>query len=712
MSEKHDISDVKFGRDPLTGIYNFQMFTEKVSNMLHENADKKYVLIIWDIERFKVINDLFGMETANKVLIEVGESLTKQTEANGICGRIGGDIFAISFESRYLDFEELVKKMNANFKALHVDYKVVSQAGIYFIDDINIPVYQMCDRAKLALNTIKGIFDKRYAVYDDDMRIDLLEEQEIIMDLERGLSEHQFYVEIQPIYELNFDTIVSGEALVRWNHPVKGVLSPGKFIPIFERNGMVTRLDAYVWEETCRLLQNMKQQNMKIVPVSVNVSRLNLFRENLCDEIMELIHKYGLDTSMLRLEITESAYVESPEQLNQAIDRLQKNGFKILMDDFGSGYSSLNMLKDLSFDILKVDMRFIDDLDTSQRAANVVTSVVRMAKWLGMVVVAEGVEKRSQAAFLKSIGCDRVQGYYFSKPLSEMHFAQLVDKEEPYTDSGVMEELDIDNLLDSTNLDKRTFLKELVGAMVLCEVNGSEIRMIRVNDSFYQLFETTHQQLYEKNRINDQYLGEEPEKVLECCHRAFQSKVIEQMKICMVAEDKNDMWLHLKIKYIGINQGKKAFYINFSDITQYHKMEKELKKKSYSELLYQIYQEILELDYTNQRLTTVYRNGVNVRVSMENMQLYKGLRYFAEVHVCDIDRERFLHAFSENKVAEFYKSNEIQRIFRVHVKSIDGDIAEIEITVFKIENESGSQILLVCSRRLENETAAGRNTTE
>lgn len=699
MAEENKSKFVEYGLDSLTGINTFDAFTEKMWDMLHKHQDKSYVLIVWDIEHFKMVNDLLGMETADKILMEFGKKLDTQIQGYGICGRLGGDIFACSFERKYLDLDEFERKMEADFETLQIDYKVISQAGIYYIDDIDVPVYQMCDRAKLALKTVKGKHDKRFAIYDNSMRKEIIEEQEIIMDMERGLEERQFFVEIQPIYELNNDRIVSAEALVRWKHPQKGIISPGKFIPVFERNGMITKLDIYVWEEVCKLLQRMKLQGNKTVPVSVNVSRLNLFRESLCDEIIDLLHKYELDTSMLRLEITESAYVDSPKQLNDAIKKLQKSGFKILMDDFGTGYSSLNMLKDLSFDILKVDMRFIDDLDSSPRAMNVVTTIVRMAKWLGMTVVAEGVEKRSQAVFLKSIGCDRVQGFFFSRPLSEERFKSLIE-ENPHHDNPIekLDNLDLDGILNSTDLEMRSFLKEMVGALALYEVEEEHLKLIKVNDSYYQLFDTTPQKIFEEKQENTIH-SEDRKRILECCSRAYKNHSIEHTRICRQAEGSAAMWLHLRVKYVGDNRGKQTFYISFSDITQYHEMEKELKRKHYSEILCNVYQEILEMNYTSQKITTIFRDGKRVKSSMDENNLQTIIQFFAETRVCESDRVRFLEIFSEVKMEEFYQSKENSIVFEIQVKDLEKNIKPTEVTIFKVEKETGQRVFLICNRR-------------
>lgn len=414
-------------RDLLTGIYNRETFCKRTVTLLQENKDQEYTLMQWDIERFKVINDLFGTEIGDKVLIGIAKALSLLIKGIGTYARMKGDNFVCCVPKEKMDAMQILDKFEETFKELNLNYNIAIYVGIYPIRDITVPIDQMCDRANLALHTIKGNYVKRYAVYDNKLRESMLEEQHIVSEMQVALEQDQFCIYLQPIYNIKEGIPVSAEALVRWKHPVKGMIMPGIFIPLFERNGFITQLDSYVWEETCKYLRKRKLEGRKQIPISVNVSRMNLYNPNFSAKILDLVNKYGLDSSMLKLEVTESAYIDNPRQLLETMGELQKNGFKILTDDFGSGYSSLNMLKDVPADVLKIDMKFIDDLEHSSRAGNIITSVVRMAKWLDMSVVAEGVETKLQFEFLRSIDCDDVQGYYFSKPLPISEFEELVD---------------------------------------------------------------------------------------------------------------------------------------------------------------------------------------------------------------------------------------------------------------------------------------------
>ena len=415
--------------DPLTGVYNREAFYEKTVELLQQNRGVRYNILYFDINCFKIINDLFHIETGNLILKTAGTYFKTITEGIGIAAHMEADHFTICIPEDMLDIDMLLEGIDNAIFSLGIKNNILFYAGIYVVDDVFVPVNQMCDRAHMALNTIKGHYKRRYAYYDEKMRETLLEEQMLLREMELALSSGQFCLHYQPVYSIEKGRAVSAEALVRWRHPTMGVIPPVRFVPLFERNGFVVRLDRFAWEEACRMLSSRIRAGLPVVPVSVNVSRLNFYDGDFCDTVVELLQKYELDPSLLRLEITESAYTDNPMQLLSVLKRLQELGLKILMDDFGSGYSSLNMLKNVTVDILKIDMVFVRDLEGSERAPAILRRVVEMAHDLKMSVVVEGVETKAQIDFLASIDCDKIQGYYFAKPMAREDFTALIEKE-------------------------------------------------------------------------------------------------------------------------------------------------------------------------------------------------------------------------------------------------------------------------------------------
>lgn len=413
-------------KDSLTQIYNRETFYRKAAELMQGNADTAYNIVYLDISCFKVINDLFRIEMGNLILKTAAYYFKVIMGEKGLCARIEADHFALCLPASQLNIEKLIAGLDSTVQSLGISHNILFYAGVYPVDNAFLPVDQMCDRAHMALNRVKGNYITRYAYYDKSMRELMLEEQMIVRDMEFALQEGQFCIYMQPVYNLRTNQIVSAEALVRWNHPVKGMIPPGKFIPVFERNGFVVRLDRFIWEEACRFLKASLERGGAFVPVSVNVSRLNFYNLDLIEFLLHLIKKYELEPWMLKLEVTESAYTDNPHQLMMVVRELRMNGFSVLMDDFGSGYSSLNMLKDLPVDVLKIDMGFVREIERSTRASAIIRAIVSMARNLEMGIVVEGVETKPQVDFLGSIGCEDIQGYYFSRPLPEEEFNGLL----------------------------------------------------------------------------------------------------------------------------------------------------------------------------------------------------------------------------------------------------------------------------------------------
>lgn len=568
--EREHRVDVRKGSreiDALTGLYNAHAFYRHTRQMLDEDPNTKYLMIYWNIDCFKVVNDLYGRTIGDEILQKLAAMLKDRMGTLGTYGRIGADNFACCLPAQYFTNEDILKRHGSyHFKSLGVDYKLTLHTGLFYIEekDRKLPISQICDWAKMAAETIKGKYGCMYAIYDNSMRERMLEEQAIIADMERALENREFFIQVQPIFDAFSKRIVSGEVLVRWRHPEKGIIPPYKFISVFESNGMITQLDHYVWEEACKVICQMKEQG-KCVPVSVNVSRVNLFNPNLGTEILELLEKYKLTTQDIKLEITESAYTENPEQMMEAVKALKDKHFDILMDDFGSGYSSLNMLKDLPVDILKVDMRFMDELETSEKAINVVTSIVHMAKWINMIVVAEGVETEAQSEFLENIGCDRIQGYLYSRPVdTEVFLGKLLEM--PVVNRELECERkfeDVNRAMEQLPIELRLFIENVVGVMgVFTEING-KYEVLKVNDAYYKMFEDTPYNLYHHRKDFFMSLSEEElDKVHEMCQRAEKEQQKLFNRIIRFGEEGYGVPIRISVKYIGKIRGNKSYHFS------------------------------------------------------------------------------------------------------------------------------------------------------
>lgn len=435
--------------DRLTGLYSKQYFYQQAGEVLLRNPDQQYDIICSDIENFKLINDVFGVKAGDRLLRGIGNAYAERLKGIGICGRLNSDQFACLLKHRDDYTDDMFIEASILTNGLLDIHNIVMKWGIYNVEDRSVSIEQICDRALLAARSIKGQYGKYFAIYDDTLRNQLLREQAITDSMESALSQNQFLVYLQPKYRIKDEVLVGAEALVRWNHPVWGFLSPAEFIPLFEKNGFITRLDRFVWEKACAVLHDWDERGYYPMSVSVNVSRADIYNEDLADTLVKIIEKYDLDPSRLHLEITESAYTENPKQIIDTVTTLRELGFVIEMDDFGSGYSSLNMLNDMPIDILKLDMKFIRSEMAKPKSQGILQFIINLARWMNLSVVAEGVETKAQLLRLTEIGCDYVQGYYFAKPMPCQEFEGLLDEyrgagiEEPSTDTEIRNELPV-----------------------------------------------------------------------------------------------------------------------------------------------------------------------------------------------------------------------------------------------------------------------------
>ena len=408
--------------DGLTGLYTIQKFSQCVKRNLENNQDTKFTFIRLDIERFKMINNFYGIEAGDRLLIYI----SGLTEIDAIMGN--DDVFGICFpkdEEKLNGFILYIKRELKKYKAA---YYLETAMGIYDILDNNLDVRNIIARATLAAKQCKGQYMIHEARYTEELRAKIIREQNIINEMEHALETGEFVVYFQPKYELDHCRPSGAEALVRWKKADGTIVSPGDFIPVFESNGFIIRLDYYVWDQVCRYIKNNLAHRGDSEVISVNVSRVNLYNPDFLESLVNLVEKYKIPPKYLHLELTESAFSDDARMIQNAVDYLHKAGFTILMDDFGSGYSSLNVLKDIDIDVLKIDMRFLSKGSSEERGEKILEAVIKMAKSLDMLVIAEGVEEEKQVKMLKRLGCDYIQGYYFAKPMPKKDYVKLLQK--------------------------------------------------------------------------------------------------------------------------------------------------------------------------------------------------------------------------------------------------------------------------------------------
>ena len=412
-------------RDPLTGLYNREFFYRYARQADAFNRDAAMDAIVVDVNHFHMINERYGRAYGDEVLRHVAERLRDAVAAEGgIACRHDGDTFLIYCPHR-TDYVALIERA-----AEGLGGRVRMRMGVCTETDKSLDPERRFDRAKMAADTVRNSFTRVVAIYDNALRESELYAEQLLEDFPRALAEKQFKIFYQPKYDIRQEKpVLSGmEALVRWEHPALGMVSPGVFIPLFEGNGLVRQLDSYVWEAAAAQVRDWKDRLGVCVPVSVNVSRVDMFDSDLVETMQALIRRYGLQPEEFLLEITESAYTQDSEQIILTVNRLREAGFLIEMDDFGTGYSSLNMISTLPVDALKLDMQFVRNAFKERRNTRMLELVIDIAKTLGVPTVAEGVESAEQMVMLKAMGCDIAQGYYFSKPVPADRFEAILQE--------------------------------------------------------------------------------------------------------------------------------------------------------------------------------------------------------------------------------------------------------------------------------------------
>ena len=417
-------------KDYLTGLYAREFFFEYASRLEVSGQGSQMDAVVIDLDRFHVINSLYGRSFGNSVLKAVATTLLPFIEqSNGIASRFENDIFYVLCEHND-SYDQMAEKICSDLKSLSSSIRFSVRIGVLPDVNRNTSLMQQFETARNACNSLKSDRKRSVAFYSEEMHKRELLEERLLDEMQTALDEHQFVVWFQPKFNIRGDkpVLCSSEALVRWKHPELGMVSPGVFIPLFERNALIPKLDQYVWNEAAKQVAKLKEKYGVTVPVSVNVSRIDLFDNDLKQTFTGILKENGLSFNDYLLEITESAYSEDASQLLESIRNLRDAGFRIEMDDFGSGYSSLNSLAEMPVDVIKLDMSFTRRIHENKTMLRVVNLIVEMAKSIGTLVVAEGVETEIQNQLLKQAGCDCVQGYFFSKPLPAADFEAFVDE--------------------------------------------------------------------------------------------------------------------------------------------------------------------------------------------------------------------------------------------------------------------------------------------
>ena len=570
--------------DRLTGLLKRREFYKKSQEFLKERENEKYCLMTIDIEHFKLFNAWYGQKAGDKCLKHIAGYLKKaEEEYYGIAGYMGDDDFAMILP----DNDEMLKNLQDAIVGYVRRYGgnagFLPAFGIYEVTYPMTTISNMYDRAAIAMASVKGNYATRVCRYDSSMMQDMEKNHVLLLEVQRALENDEFTFYCQPKCNMSTGKIIGLESLVRWQHPQRGLILPKEFIPMLEENGFITNLDLYIWESVCKQLRDWIDHGHHPIPISVNVSRIDIYTIDVAQCFKNLIKKYQLKPSLLEIEITESAYVEEYQLITKAVEELQSAGFTVLMDDFGSGYSSLNMLKDIKVNILKIDMKFLEFSGQSAgRGLGILEAIVSMARLMNLRMIAEGIETKEQMDFLLDMGCYYGQGYYFYRPMSIKDMKVLLADENNVDFRGIkarqLERVRTKELLNE-DVFSETVINNILGGVAFYEVHEKEVSLVRANEQYYKVTGT-----------NPMDLEERKENMLESIYEEDWSKTLEIFKcskknsingaegdIRRVRDDGRVMWMHLKAFFLGEKNGIAMYYGSVSDITELKDREHKLE---------------------------------------------------------------------------------------------------------------------------------------
>lgn len=553
--------------DVLTDLYNRAQFMKETSRMLNEYKNETFAMVRIDIDRFRLLNTLWGEKAGDRFLKHLADCIsTFAGQYDHVTyGRIDADIFTVCLPYDQIEFEMNFLELIDNLVTYNTDFNIKPSAGVYVIEDNQLSIETIYMRASMASKMCKGNYMETLYYYDAEMERRLLLEQEIVDRMETALNHNEFVIYIQPKYHLQSDTAYGGEALVRWLDPERGMIQPSEFIPIMERNGFIAKLDCYVWKKVCESLAKWKQSGYIQMPISVNMSRVEMYNPNIVNILTEMVEQYDIDPALLQLELTESAYMDNPEVINNVLDSLHEAGFTIMMDDFGSGFSSLNTLKDINVDLLKVDMNFLENQSGNGKGEIILASVVKMGRWLNLPVIVEGVETTKQRDFLKSIGCDYAQGFLYSRPMPIEEYEALIRETDFIKTHVSYHQQEISSAIWKFDSSFDYLFNVLPFPVGIYECDKDSVKLVRCNGLYSKEF--GYKRSDEKNLQMELRLSDKDyQKIESAIVRVCQMQTIEQCEFKRYTDDGSQLCYRMYIRYWGENGTLPILFIAYLPI--------------------------------------------------------------------------------------------------------------------------------------------------
>ena len=561
-----------------------EFFTEAKAYLSEEHEDKKFCVIAVDVEHFKLFNEWYGREAGDKFLIDIAARLRQTCDiTGGVAGYLGDDNFAIVMPYSDEALSTLESSIIGRIKEYEDSVGFLPGFGVYCIEDMSLSMTTMYDRACIALEKLKGNYTKRMNQYEKGMMLKLEEEHHILKEMRKALFSREFTFDLQPKCNMINGKIIGAEALVRWKKADGTVIMPSEFIPVLEKNGFITNLDKYIWEEVCHFQRGLIDRGIRPVPISINVSAVDIHSIRVSRYIGNLMRSYRLDPKLIEVEITESTYAAKMEEVNFVVQSLRNRGMHVSMDDFGSGYSSLNMLNDVNIDVLKLDMKFLNiNKKEFGRGVGILEAVINMARMMGIKVIVEGVENMEQVDFLIRMGCEYAQGYFYYKPVTMDEFEELLIKERTRFDfNGIQikgnKQIHIRELMNE-NLFSETIVNNILGAVAFVEVYDDTVEIIRTNDIYERSIMSGDKSDALRHKFPMQNIHpEDRANLLDIFKRAAESPMEGASgEIRYIRNNGKMVCFRIRAFYLRENNGRRMFYGSVTDISKEKQQELNL----------------------------------------------------------------------------------------------------------------------------------------
>lgn len=683
----------------LTGVKIGTAFLKAAENMVNQKAvsrnSGKWCMIALDVEHFKIFNEWYGKEKGDYLLARIGDSLQKaEVNRNAVCGYFGMDDFCICMpynpvevKNLYLSIRNIIVSSTntAGFSA-YMGISVFASGT-----EVSLRLY---DQALSALSRAKQSHNKFIEYYDPTLGRREEEEYRILTDFQMALSRNEINFYLQPICRVSTGRIVSCEALARWRKSDGSIVSPSSFVPILEKTGFITDLDKQLWEKVCRWLRMLLDRGIEPVPVSLNVSRRDIFAMDVSSYLYALAMRYNIPTNLIKVEITESTYAEESEAVSALVDELKKKGFPVLMDDFGSGYSSLNMLSGLSVDIIKLDMRFIQFEEMNEKKGiSIIESIVHMSKSMGMPIVAEGVETKEQVQFLRNLGCRYIQGFFFYRPMDPAVMEDyLID---PYKidhkDIRVKrnEQFRVREFMDE-NMFTDSMLNNIIGPVAFYQQKGTRLDILRFNEQFYQTIGDANMETRQVG-IENYVVQEDRVELFRMLEEAYNDRINGGSgTVRFYKSDGSVFWFYIHMYFLTEEEQGRTFYGQIQDMTESMRQSIRLYDliKEQSDFCYRV-------NMTRGTIQKVRKNESfgNMEVPTVNLEAFIH-RLILPTIPKEEDKKAFVRFFEQSRITESKLRGDFEETLTVEFLMKGGGVRPTRLTTFVAQTLPGQDVYI------------------